>query len=63
MSETEMKFASTATYVADDSLQVAVNAAVALQRPLLVKGDETSRLYSCISLQRTPHIASMRAIV
>ena len=34
-----MKFASTATYVADDSLQVAVNAAVALQRPLLVKGE------------------------
>jgi len=34
-----MKFASTATYVADESLQVAVNAAVALQRPLLVKGE------------------------
>ena len=34
-----MKFSSTATYVADDSLQVAVNAAVALQRPLLVKGE------------------------
>jgi MoxR-like ATPase len=34
-----MKFASTATYVADTSLAVAVNAAVTLQRPLLVKGE------------------------
>ncbi|MGB4827003.1 MAG: MoxR family ATPase [Paracoccaceae bacterium] len=34
-----MKFSSTATYVADDSLAVAVNAAVTLQRPLLVKGE------------------------
>ncbi|MFZ1470693.1 MAG: MoxR family ATPase [Paracoccaceae bacterium] len=34
-----MKFASTATYVADTALQVAVNAAVTLQRPLLVKGE------------------------
>jgi MoxR-like ATPase len=34
-----MKFASTATYVADAALAVAVNAAVALQRPLLVKGE------------------------
>jgi MoxR-like ATPase len=34
-----MKFASTATYVADAALAVAVNAAVTLQRPLLVKGE------------------------
>ncbi len=34
-----MKFASTATYVADTALSIAVNAAVALQRPLLVKGE------------------------
>ncbi len=34
-----MKFSSTASYVADDSLAVAVNAAVTLQRPLLVKGE------------------------
>jgi MoxR-like ATPase len=34
-----MKFASTATYVADAALAVAVNAAVSLQRPLLVKGE------------------------
>ncbi|MDP3264420.1 MAG: MoxR family ATPase [Tabrizicola sp.] len=34
-----MKFASTATYVATDDLRVAVNAAVTLQRPLLVKGE------------------------
>jgi MoxR-like ATPase len=34
-----MKFASTAEYVATDDLTVAVNAAVTLQRPLLVKGE------------------------
>ena len=34
-----MKFASTAAYVATDDLTLAVNAAVTLQRPLLVKGE------------------------
>ena len=34
-----MKFSSTATYVAPPDLSVAVNAAVALERPLLVKGE------------------------
>ncbi|MDM7930847.1 MoxR family ATPase [Tabrizicola sp.] len=34
-----MKFSSTAAYVATDDLTVAVNAAVTLQRPLLVKGE------------------------
>ena len=34
-----MKFASTESYVADPALVVAVNAAVTLQRPLLVKGE------------------------
>jgi MoxR-like ATPase len=34
-----MKFSSTSTYVAADDLAVAVNAAVTLQRPLLVKGE------------------------
>jgi MoxR-like ATPase len=34
-----MKFASTDDYVATDDLTIAVNAAVALQRPLLVKGE------------------------
>ncbi len=34
-----MKFASTSSYVAADDLAVAVNAAVTLQRPLLVKGE------------------------
>lgn len=34
-----MRFDSTATYVAGDDLRVAVNAAIALQRPLLVKGE------------------------
>ena len=34
-----MKFASTSSYIASDDLAVAVNAAVALQRPLLVKGE------------------------
>ena len=34
-----MKFASTAAYVAPPDLVVAVNAAVALERPLLVKGE------------------------
>ena len=34
-----MKFESTESYVATDDLTMAVNAAVALQRPLLVKGE------------------------
>jgi MoxR-like ATPase len=34
-----MKFASTDTYVATDELMVAVNAAITLRRPLLVKGE------------------------
>ena len=33
-----MKFQGTDTYVATDDLKVAVNAAVTLERPLLVKG-------------------------
>jgi MoxR-like ATPase len=34
-----MKFQGTRTYVADDDLKLAVNAAVTLERPLLVKGE------------------------
>ena len=34
-----MQFATTATYVASDDLAIAVNAAVVLERPLLVKGE------------------------
>ena len=34
-----MKFSSTATYIATDELQRAVNAAVQLERPLLIKGE------------------------
>ena len=34
-----MRFEGTAAYVADKDLMVAVNAAIALERPLLVKGE------------------------
>jgi len=34
-----MKFASTSTYIATEELQMAVNAAVTLERPLLIKGE------------------------
>ena len=34
-----MKFTGTDKYVATDDLQMAVNAAIALQRPLLIKGE------------------------
>ena len=34
-----MKFTSTETYIAADDLAIAVNAAVTLERPLLVKGE------------------------
>src|SRR5688572_8181265 len=34
-----MKFTGTDTYVADDDLKLAVNAAITLQRPLLIKGE------------------------
>ncbi len=36
---TERKFAGTASYVATDDLALAVNAAVTLQRPILIKGE------------------------
>ena len=34
-----MKFNSTDTYIATDELKMAVDAAVALERPLLIKGE------------------------
>jgi len=34
-----MKFTGTKEYVATDELQMAVNAAIQLQRPLLIKGE------------------------
>ena len=34
-----MKFEGTKTYVATEDLRVAVNAAITLERPLLVKGE------------------------
>jgi MoxR-like ATPase len=34
-----MRFEGTQTYVADDDLKLAVNAAITLQRPLLIKGE------------------------
>lgn len=34
-----LRFTGTADYVATEDLKVAVNAAVALERPLLVKGE------------------------
>ena len=34
-----MRFDGTSAYVATDDLKVAVNAAIALERPLLVKGE------------------------
>jgi MoxR-like ATPase len=34
-----MKFEGTERYVATDELKLAVNAAIALQRPLLIKGE------------------------
>ncbi len=34
-----MNFSSTSTYIATDELQMAVNAAVTLERPLLIKGE------------------------
>ena len=34
-----MKFTGTETYIATEDLMVAVNAAIALQRPLLIKGE------------------------
>ncbi|MCC5964229.1 MAG: AAA family ATPase, partial [Rhodobacteraceae bacterium] len=34
-----MRFTSTQGYIASDDLQIAVNAAITLERPLLVKGE------------------------
>src|SRR5579859_4212489 len=35
----EMKFEGTSSYIATDDLKTAVNAAITLERPLLVKGE------------------------
>ena len=52
-----MKFEGTSTYVADDDLKLAVNAAVTLQRPLLIKGEpgtgKTTTLRSIVRLVQT----------
>ena len=37
--ETPMRFEGTKSYVATDDLKIAVNAAIALERPLLIKGE------------------------
>jgi MoxR-like ATPase len=37
--EANMRFEGTATYIASDELKVAVNAAIRLERPLLIKGE------------------------
>src|ERR671928_764295 len=39
MDGTMLRFEGTDTYVATQDLQVAVNAAIALERPLLIKGE------------------------
>ncbi len=39
MSDTAKRFEGTSKYVATDDLRVAVNAAIALERPLLIKGE------------------------
>ncbi len=39
MSEQLNKFTGTSTYIAADDLKIAVNAAIALERPLLIKGE------------------------
>lgn len=39
MTTTTTHFSSTATYIATDSLKLAVNAAIKLQKPLLIKGE------------------------
>jgi hypothetical protein len=38
-----MRFEGTGTYVATDDLRVAANAAIVLERPLLVKGEPRHR--------------------
>jgi MoxR-like ATPase len=39
MSDTAKRFEGTSKYIATDDLRIAVNAAIALQRPLLIKGE------------------------
>src|SRR3954462_3303827 len=39
MPRSPMRFSTTATYIATEDLMVAVNAAITLERPLLVKGE------------------------
>ena len=39
-----IKFTGTSSYVATEDLRVAVNAAMALERPLLIKGEPVNRI-------------------
>src|SRR5665213_3878484 len=39
LSQMSKRFEGTADYVATDDLKIAVNAAIALERPLLIKGE------------------------
>ena len=39
MTDKKTKFTGTQSYIATDDLQLAVNAAMTLQKPLLIKGE------------------------
>ncbi len=54
-----MRFEGTANYIATKDLKVAVNAAIALERPLLVKGEPgTGKTVLAAARWRQPHAAS-----
>ena len=45
-----MRFEGFATCVATDDLKLTVNAALALERPLLIKGEQDVRLFGRVAL-------------
>ncbi len=59
-----MKFSGTDSYVATDDLNIAVNAAITLERPLLVKGEpghpRRTRFVSAFFDQPEPARAALR---
>ena len=48
-----MKFTGTKSYIATDDLSLSVNAAIALERPLLIKGGRTGKTMLALEVAKS----------